>query len=47
MAGAFEGLQGIFERDAGNERVVVLLKLLGQDAVVRVPGRFLTPCAAP
>jgi transcriptional antiterminator RfaH len=44
IAGAFEGLQGIFERDVGSERVVILLKLLGQDAAVRVPNRFVVPC---
>jgi transcriptional antiterminator RfaH len=44
IAGAFEGLQGIFERDVGSERVVILLKLLGQDAAVRVPSRFVVPC---
>jgi transcriptional antiterminator RfaH len=46
IAGAFEGLQGIFERDVGSERVVILLKLLGQDASVRVPSRFVVPCQA-
>lgn len=43
IAGAFEGLQGIFERDGGNDRVVILLRLLGQDSAVRVPGRFVVP----
>lgn len=46
IAGAFEGLQGIFERDVGSERVVILLRLLGQDASVRVPSRFVVPCLA-
>ena len=46
IAGVFEGLQGIFERDAGNERVVILLKLLGKEAPVRVPGRFIVPSMA-
>jgi transcriptional antiterminator RfaH len=46
IAGAFEGFQGIFERDVGSERVVILLRLLGQDASVRVPGRFVVPCLA-
>jgi transcriptional antiterminator RfaH len=35
--GPFEGLEGIFEREAGAARVVVLLNLLGQDAAVRIP----------
>jgi transcriptional antiterminator RfaH len=41
IAGIFEGLQGVFERDVGEERVVVLLRLLGQDSTVRVPDRFV------
>lgn len=43
IAGAFEGLEGIFERDAGEERVVILLKLLGRDAPVRVPSQYVVP----
>lgn len=43
VAGAFEGLDGIFERDAGNERVVVLLRLLGRNAPVRIPAGFVVP----
>lgn len=35
--GPFRGLEGVFEREAGSERVVVLFKLLGQDASVCVP----------
>src|SRR6185312_8034729 len=34
--GPFEGLEGIFERQAGSERVVVLLRVLGQNASVCV-----------
>jgi transcriptional antiterminator RfaH len=34
--GPFDGLEGVFEREAGVDRVVVLLKLLGQDASVCV-----------
>lgn len=33
-AGAFEGIEAVFEREAGTDRVVVLLKLLGQFASV-------------
>lgn len=40
-AGPFEGLDGVFEREAGSARVVVLLNLLGQDASVRVPADFV------
>lgn len=39
ISGAFEGLEGIFEREAGADRVVIMLKLLGQDTTVRVPSR--------
>jgi transcriptional antiterminator RfaH len=35
-SGPFEGLEAIFERRAGLDRVVVLLNLLGQDASVCV-----------
>ena len=37
ITGPFEGLEGIFERKAGAERVMVLLNLLGQGTRVRVP----------
>lgn len=46
IAGAFQGLEGIFERDAGNERVVVLLQLLGQEAPVRITSRYVVPSIA-
>jgi transcriptional antiterminator RfaH len=39
--GPFDGLQGIFERDAGADRVIVLLRLLGHEVAVRVPGQFV------
>jgi transcriptional antiterminator RfaH len=41
VAGAFEGLDGIFERDDGGERVIVLLKLLGRKTPVRMPAGFV------
>ena len=41
--GPFEGLEGVFEREAGCDRVVVLLNLLGQDAQVRVHADFVLP----
>jgi transcriptional antiterminator RfaH len=43
--GPFAGLEGVFEREAGSERVVVLLKLLGQDASVRIPAGFVLSAA--
>lgn len=45
-AGPLEGFDGIFEREAGSERVVVLLKLLGQEASVRVLREFVLPSVA-
>jgi transcriptional antiterminator RfaH len=41
--GLFDGLEGIFLRKAGGDRVVVLLTLLGQDAAVRIPADFILP----
>jgi transcriptional antiterminator RfaH len=41
-AGAFDGLEGIFERPDGAERVLVLLQLLGQQVSVRLPCEFVT-----
>jgi len=35
-SGPFDGLEGVFEREAGADRVVVLLQLLGQRAAVCV-----------
>jgi transcriptional antiterminator RfaH len=46
VAGAFEGLDGIFQREAGEERVVILLKLLGTGTPVCVPSRFVVPALA-
>jgi transcriptional antiterminator RfaH len=43
VAGAFDGLDGVFQRQSGDERVIVLLKLLGQDTPVCVPGEFVMP----
>jgi transcriptional antiterminator RfaH len=36
IAGAFQGFDGIFERAAGEDRVVVLLKLLGESTPVQL-----------
>jgi transcriptional antiterminator RfaH len=41
--GAFEGLDGIFEREAGAERVIVLLRLLGREVQVGVPAHLVLP----
>jgi transcriptional antiterminator RfaH len=37
ISGSFEGLEGVFERRTGAERVTVLLNLLGQNARVHLP----------
>ena len=39
--GPFDGLDGVFERQAGPDRVVVLLRLLGQAAPVHIPLDFV------
>lgn len=41
--GPFEGLEGVFERESGADRVIVLLTLLGQEARMRIPARFVVP----
>ncbi len=42
-AGAFDGLEGIFQRSAGADRVVVLLSLLGQETTVHVQSQYIQP----
>lgn len=44
-AGAFGGLDGIFERLSGADRVVVLLDMLGVSTAVDVPARYVHLCA--
>ena len=44
--GPFDGLEGVFEREAGADRVVVLLKMLGQTARVQVPMASVAPASA-
>jgi len=46
MMGPFDGLEGVFEREEGAQRVVVLLRLLGQDVPVRTPTGFILPSYA-
>jgi transcriptional antiterminator RfaH len=41
--GAFDGLEGVFHRESGEERVVLLLGLLGRDTLVQVPVAFVMP----
>jgi len=44
--GPFEGLEGVFERVVGADRVIVLLKLLGQMAKVQVSMDSVMPSGA-
>jgi transcriptional antiterminator RfaH len=46
IAGALEGLQGIFEREIGEDRAVILLNLLGRRTPVCVDSGLLTANAA-
>lgn len=46
LAGVFEGLEGIFEREGGAERAVILLDLLGRHTQVCVRSAFLAPSPA-
>jgi transcriptional antiterminator RfaH len=41
--GPLAGLEGVFEREAGADRVVLLLNLLGRESSVRVPAGFVVP----
>jgi transcriptional antiterminator RfaH len=41
IAGAFAGLDGIFLRNVSEHRVAILLRLLGQEAAVQLPGQNL------
>jgi transcriptional antiterminator RfaH len=41
LTGAFEGLEGVFERETGGERAVVLLRILGNQTPVYLPSDFL------
>lgn len=43
VAGVFDGLEGVFQRESGDERVVLLLGLLGRDTLVQIPAAFVLP----
>lgn len=45
-SGPFDGLEGVFQREVGAERVVVLLNLLGQNTSVRVSANAVITCFA-
>ena len=47
FSGPFDGLEGVYERASGDDRVVVLLNLLGQNTRVYLPVEAILPgCAA-
>jgi transcriptional antiterminator RfaH len=46
IAGALEGLQGVFEREIGEDRAVILLNLLGRRTPVCVDAGLLTASVA-
>ncbi len=43
VAGPFDGLEGVFQREAGEDRAIVLLSVLGQWASVGVASSSLMP----
>lgn len=43
VEGPFEGLGGIFECEKGNDRALILLKLLGHEVSVQVPVHAVVP----
>jgi transcriptional antiterminator RfaH len=43
VGGVFDGLEGVFQRESGLERVVLLLGLLGRDTFVQLPSAFILP----
>jgi transcriptional antiterminator RfaH len=43
VGGLFDGLEGVFQRKSGRERVVLLLELLGRDTFVQLPAAFILP----
>ena len=45
VAGAFQGFDGIFERAAGEERVVILLKLLGENTPIQLESHSVVSSA--
>lgn len=43
VAGPFDGLEGVFQREAGDDRAIVLLSVLGQSASVGVRAGNVVP----
>jgi transcriptional antiterminator RfaH len=46
LGGVFASLEGVFQRESGDERVIVLLSVLGQRTPVKVPAEFVLPLTA-
>jgi transcriptional antiterminator RfaH len=46
LAGVFDSLEGVFQRESGDERVVVLLSVLGRRTPVEFPAEFVSPLTA-
>ncbi len=46
IAGSFAGLEGVFERETGEDRVVVLFNLLGRETPLRMPAGCVAPVYA-
>ncbi|MDY6944012.1 MAG: transcription/translation regulatory transformer protein RfaH [Pseudomonadota bacterium] len=44
MEGPFRGIEGIFKARTGEERVIVLLKLLGSERAIELPEQLITAC---
>jgi transcriptional antiterminator RfaH len=44
--GAFDGLEGVFQHEAGRDRVVVLLNLLGRESAVCLSADSVSPVLA-
>jgi transcriptional antiterminator RfaH len=42
-AGPFEGLEGVFQRPAGKDRVVILLQVLGMETSVKLASGIVIP----
>jgi transcriptional antiterminator RfaH len=47
VAGVFEGLEGVFQRESGDDRVILLLGLLGRETLVQLPAGIVTPQFGP
>jgi transcription antitermination factor NusG len=46
IEGALAGIEGIFEREDANDRVVVLLNLLGRETLINLPAASVMPAGS-